>query len=202
MIGSAPDAHRHLLGQLGRYNFYFLLLAYVNVFALLGVANFRCNEVFVLHAIAAFIVFHCSFLASGLMIYICRALHSQFSIESPPVTMTAGLICQCLSLVGCIVFSTVAVFQFGHDNFFDEYKRLHWTVDQPGYWWHVLGTGISDYIVSKLVIVNLFSIVQASSGHFSTVVPFSFSVSSEECATLPIGSKWTCSSVIVHSCIF
>lgn len=140
MIGNVSDP-KHLLIRLGRYNFYFLLLAYVNVFALIGVANFRCNEVFLLHAIAAFIVFHCSFFASGLTIYICRALHSHFNIESAPVTLTAGLICQCLSLVGCIVFSTVAMFQFGYETFFDEYKRLHWTIDQRGYWFHVLGCG-------------------------------------------------------------
>lgn len=154
MIGINTE-HRSLLERLGRYNFYSLLLGYLNVFALFTVANFRCNEVFVVHAIAAFTMFHCSFFSTGLMIYICRALSSHFGIESAPVTMTAGLIAQLLSLIGCIVFSTVAMFQFGYDNFFDEYKRLHWTIDQRGYWWHVLGTGFEWSLLNSTSILFL-----------------------------------------------
>ena len=127
----------------------------MNVFAIVAVGNFRCNEAFLLHAIGAFSMFNCTFAQAGLLIYICSKLSAKYGIESRPVTMAIGSICMLVSLMGCVVFSTVAVFQFGYDNFFDEYKRLHWTRSQVGYWWHVLGTGCEWLLLNSNAILFL-----------------------------------------------
>jgi len=144
-----------LVDRLNRLNFTSLLLAYVNLVSLVSVGNFRCNEAFLLHAIGAFCMFNTTFTYAGIMIYTSRQLDGHFGIESRPLTMGAGLLFALLSLLGCFVFSTISMFQFSYDRFFTEYDRLHWTGDQPGYWWHVLGTACEWLLLNSNAILFL-----------------------------------------------
>lgn len=148
---------RKTLDRLNRINYVSLLLSFVAIFCMTMVGNFRCNEFFLLHAIGGILLFYLWPVYTGCMIYMNHHLYRTFKIESPPLTLILGFIIQLVSLVFMFIFNAMAMVQFGWNRFFTEQERLHWTSDEPGYWFHVIGTG-SEWVLLISFAVTLLCI--------------------------------------------
>ena len=137
-----------LVARIHRQNFIGLLLACVNHVALIMVGNYRCSEAFVMHSIGGLTSFHVTIIYVWYLINVCEQLSVRFKIESRPTTMRVGVIVQMMGLFGMFLFNIISGLQFGTNQVFIESVRIHWTRDQPGYWWHVMGTSSEWILVS------------------------------------------------------
>lgn len=61
-------------------------------------------------------------------------------MESFPTTMTVAMVIGVFGLSGVCVFSFVAICHVGFGRYADTSFRVNWKPDEPGYYFHVLGT--------------------------------------------------------------
>lgn len=142
-----------MLERLNKFNFVSSLISYLNCLSLLITGNFRCNESYTIHSFGAVSLFVGILLYGYYMTYISYNLASKFKIESKPFTMSIAMVIGVVSLLGCVIFNAISVFQFGYQKYFDDYSRLHWSSAEPGYRMHILGTGF------EWITINLFSLL-------------------------------------------
>jgi len=153
----ASDVDQSSMDRLDRNNFIASLVAYVNCFNLFMIGNFRCSEAYTLHTIGAALLFTGILLYGYYMVGISNELSSKFQIESWPLTMGVTVAIGLVSFLTSIIVNLISIPLFGSGNYFDDYTRLHWNSEQPGYWLHVLSTAFEWITIHTFPLLCLCS---------------------------------------------
>lgn len=130
-------------------NFLALCTFAVGAFFLSVPGNFRSSEWLQVHSAGAITGFTFAYVYTTLQLYLSNEM-AKLGVESRPISMAVFNFIGVVSLVIFLACCSISILVSGN-LFYQNERRMFWSVTDPGYWWHTVGN------VNEWIAINTFS---------------------------------------------